>query len=65
MIPHTALALVDAAVAQERDPQARCQMARLLGANLGTCPAARATLAALSKNVRAAERTTAVGARLH
>jgi hypothetical protein len=44
-----ALALVNGAIARERNAEARLELARLLGENLGTYPAARATLVALSK----------------
>ena len=43
------LALVNQAVRRESDPQARYEMARLLGENLGTYPEALATLAALAR----------------
>ena len=43
-----ALALVDAAIAREGDPRTRYELARLLGENLETYPAGRATLAVLS-----------------
>ncbi len=43
------LALVNEAIRREVDPQARYQMARLLGENLETYPEARATLALLAR----------------
>ncbi|HEU4384231.1 MAG TPA: HEAT repeat domain-containing protein [Anaeromyxobacteraceae bacterium] len=43
------LALVNEAIRRENDPQARYDMARLLGENLATYPEARATLAALAR----------------
>lgn len=43
-----ALALVDGALAREGDPRTRYELARLLGENLETYPAGRATLIVLS-----------------
>jgi HEAT repeat protein len=47
-----ALALVAQAVAREQDPQARLELAKLLGENLAAYPEGRTTLIALSKQDR-------------